>query len=65
MTSSNGGGRVAVAVHKDKAGYQLRLQPIGKTGEQTAQMGGENCTTGVWLPEGNRNSASQLWGLHK
>ena len=32
-------GELFVVVHKDKAGYQFRRQPIGKTGEQTAQMG--------------------------
>ena len=64
-TSSNSGGWVVVVIHKNKAGYQFRRQPIGKTGEQAAQMGGENRTTGVWVPEGNRNAISQLWGLHE
>ena len=56
--------QTVVGVHKDKTGCQLR-QPTGQTGEQAAQIGGENSKASVWVYERNQDSASQFWSLHE
>ena len=41
-----------MVVHTDKTRYQFRSQPTA-TGEQEAEVGGENRTTGLRVSEGN------------
>ena len=41
------------------------VSQLGRQVNKRPKVGGENCSTSVWLPEGNRNSTYQLWGLHK